>query len=167
MADAYPDRPQPSRKSRWEEVPMASYTTDEFRYNRPEGGPKKANDITLIYDNPVEVKGVDGKAPDDPKAEYTLTGDGSRQIKISDIKKGNDDTIKVRIKGPGRALPKIKQAFWTLDGKRIPKALSQLAAAPLDLELDPTTAALEAVEPLLEELRCLSRCAGNESAASK
>ena len=137
---------------------MASYTSDEFRYNRPDKGPKTANDLTLVYSEQVEVQGVDGRAPGDPKAEYTLEGDGSKHIKISDIEKSNDQTLKIRVKGAGRNAPQVKQAYWTLDGKRIPKALSQLAATPLDRELDPAEVALGALEPLQVEIRGLADC---------
>ena len=143
---------------------MASYTTNEFRYNQPEGGPDEANDITIVYDTQVEILGVDGVAPGDPTADYTLEGDGSRNIKISDIEKSNDETIEVRVKGSGRTAPSVKQAFWTRDGQRIPRALSQLAAAPIDTGLDPVSVALDAVEPLRLEIKHLTRCV--ESLAS-
>ena len=138
---------------------MASYKTHEFRYNQPKGGPNEANDITIVFNAQVEVVGVDGVAPDDPKADYTLEGDGSANIKISDIEKSNDETIKVRVKGSGRTAPTVKQAFWTDDdGKRIPKALSQLAADSIDADLDPVAVALDTFEPLMLEIKNLSRC---------
>ncbi len=149
---------------------MASFKTHEFRYNQPKGGPEKANDITIVFDAQVEVIGVDGFAPSDPKADYTLEGDGSKNIKISDIEKSNDETIKIRCTGSGRTTPKALKAFWTLDGKRIPKALSQLAADPIDADLDPVTVALDAFEPLMLEMKNLSQCVkvlANSTAASR
>lgn len=137
---------------------MASYKTHEFRYNKREGGPDEANDITIVFSAQVEVVGVDGVAPADPKADYTLEGDGSKNIKITDIEKSNDETIKVRVKGSGRNAPTVTRAFWTKDGQRIPRSLSQLALDPIDADLDPVTVALDTFEPLMLEIKNLSRC---------
>jgi hypothetical protein len=54
-------------------------------------------------------------------------------------------------------VPKVTQAFWTRDGQRIPRALSLLAAAPIDTDLDPVTVVLDAFEPLMLEIKNLSR----------
>jgi hypothetical protein len=137
---------------------MSSYKNHEFRYNQPKGGPKVANDITIVFRSQVKIIGVDGVSPDDPKAEYDLDGDNSQNIKIRDIKKEDDEKIIIRVKGPGRGTPNITKAYWTKDGKRIPKALSLLAADDIDAELDPVAIALDTVEPLREEIKNLSRC---------
>lgn len=137
---------------------MSSYKNHEFRYNQPKGGPKEANDITIIFSGQVKIIGVDGIAPDDPKADYDLDGDNSKNIKIREIKKGNNEKIIIRVKGPGRGTPGIAKAYWTKDGSRIPKALSLLVSDTIDSEIDPVAIALDTVEPLKEEIKNLSKC---------
>jgi hypothetical protein len=82
---------------------------------------KRANDIHISFEAQVEVTGVDGVAPSDPKFKHKLDGDGSAEIDISKINIPPGSTTTINIKGSGRTTPGINPegTYLTLDGKRL------------------------------------------------
>ncbi|WP_428526191.1 hypothetical protein [Roseibium sp.] len=92
---------------------------------------KKANDLHIIWGiTSVEVIGVDGVKPDDPKADYSLSETGGKSD-ISEHEVEKNGTVKVRIKTPHLVPPKRVKYQWTLDGKAISK-LKTIAFEELD-----------------------------------
>ncbi|MTI42754.1 hypothetical protein JM93_00957 [Roseibium hamelinense] len=81
----------------------------------------KANDLHIIWGiTSVEIIGVDGIKPDDPKADYSLSETGGKSdIGEHEVAKG--ETVKVRVKTPHLVPPKRVRYQWTFDGKAISK----------------------------------------------
>ena len=65
--------------------------------------------------------GINGRSPSDANAPYALEGDGSQEITISDIAIGPKESVKVRVKTPGRKKAKVVSAktFWMFHGQYI------------------------------------------------
>ena len=100
---------------------MASYATHTLEYVKLSGGPDKVTDVHIKFSGPVEVVGVDGVAPDDPAAAYTLEGDGTDEIDVSGIDVDNFGTVDVRVKSPSDGAPGIdrQQSAWTKGGRKV------------------------------------------------
>ncbi len=135
---------------------MTSYKTHEIKYNQPKGFKGNANDLTIKTNPQVEVIGVDGVAPGDPKAEYTLEGDGTRELKIRDIDKGDGETLKIRLKNAGRPAARLTTVFWTKDGTPIPKSTEVLTTVAIDAPEEAVLVVEEALGPVFKRLESLS-----------
>ncbi len=135
---------------------MTSYKTHEIKYNAPKGFKDNANDLTIATKPQVQVISVDGVAPGDPEAEYTLEGDGTGDIKIRDIDKADGDTLKIRLKNAGRPTATLTTVFWTKDGVRIPRAAEMLSTVAIDAPLEPVLVVEESLKPVVDRLESLS-----------
>ena len=135
---------------------MTSYKTHEIKYNQPKGFKDNANDLTIKTSAQVEVIGVDGVGPGDPKAEYTLEGDGTGDLKIRDIDKADGDTLKIRLKNAGRPAARLTTVFWTRDGKAIPKSTELLTTVAIDAPEEAVLVVEEALGPVFKRLECLA-----------
>lgn len=107
-------------------MPVGSSTTVKIP---TKAAPQGANDLHLVFDQDVDVKGVDGVSPDDPKASYSTENDGKGTVTVSDMNFSNTahpDDVDIRVKGTTKATkPKVDLAhsFWTIDGKQVGQAL--------------------------------------------
>ncbi|HLW70719.1 MAG TPA: hypothetical protein VKS22_08875 [Candidatus Binataceae bacterium] len=82
---------------------------------------KRANDIHLSFEAQVDVTGVNGVAPSDPKFKHKLDGDGSAEIGIAKINIPPGSTITINIRGSGKTTPSInpEDTYLTLNGERL------------------------------------------------
>jgi hypothetical protein len=111
---------------------MASCSHKTFKVKNNSGD---ANDLHLDFDKEVDVQGVDGVAPTDPNAEYTLEGDGSSTLDLEDIDVASGKQLKIRVKARGNK-PSINLArsYWTNNGNRLATdpALAQATVPDVD-----------------------------------
>jgi hypothetical protein len=86
-------------------------------------GPEGANDLHLVFDQDVDVKGLDGESPDDPNSKFTIENDGQGGVTISDKKFPNTGQTTLRVKGGKKTKPELKkeQNYWTINGKEVGK----------------------------------------------
>ena len=115
---------------------------------------RAVNDLHVRWGgNAVEVIGVDGVSPDDPKAGSTLEESGG-QSDLSDIDVNAGESIKVRIRTPRRRAPPARgvRYVWTRNGAPLarPQTLASLEEAPD--EAQPALVAVELLEKRLSEL---------------
>ncbi len=109
---------------------MTSYTT--IKKKQEEDSARALDDIHLVFDQNVNVKSIDGKTPDN--GDYTLEGDGSSSITISDISKGYNSEINIRVEGSQDKKPKVKSWYWTLKGETVGQVHAEQASSGKRLE---------------------------------
>jgi hypothetical protein len=125
---------------------MSSYKTHSFTYSgKKPGQPENANGLTVEFSTLVCIISVDGIAPSDPQASYTVEGEGTRRININQITKKYGDSLLLRLRNGGeKAADKIRiRTFWTYNGQTIEQAMLMSLEATLDGEVIPVTAGLQ------------------------
>ena len=98
---------------------IGSTTTVKVQHSGPEG----TNDAHLAFDQDVEIKGVNGVSPDDPKADFTVENDGKGGVTISDMNFPTPGDTKLRVKGKQAEIAKLKpgKSYWTIDDEEVGK----------------------------------------------
>src|SRR5258706_8422705 len=101
-------------------MPAQSATTVTIDHQST-GAPNGANDLHLEFDQDVDVKAVNGVAPDDPKADFTIENDGQGKIDLSDMTFPNPGKTTLRVKDAKNKKPKLKpgKSHWTINGEPV------------------------------------------------
>ena len=104
---------------------MTSYRT--IKPKNPHDA-KTANDVHITSYDPaipkpaqtpkLNLKGFNGKRPDDPTAEYQAGGDGSDTIDVSDINVGTGGEVNIRLQSDQDPFPPV-WVQWTKDGNKL------------------------------------------------